>query len=112
MKDLAGNNEDPECHNRDLICLTKGHSQKPAPKQQRTQQTNKCLENQANRKQASQVTCLSTNWKFRVEKKTKRDSGTFEILLIINVYQETNFNNANLTLLHKQRQSILGGNQS
>ena len=42
MKDLAGNNEDPERHNRDLVCLTKGDSQKPAPKQQRTQQTNKC----------------------------------------------------------------------
>ena len=84
------------------------------PKQQKTQQTNKCSEFQANRKKISKVTCLFTNWKFRVEKKRKRESGTFGILLIINnVYQEAIFNNANLTLLHTQgKKKNPAGNKS
>ena len=51
MKDLTHNSEDPECHNKDFVCLNKDHSQKNAQNNKKpNKQTNAQNSKQTERK--------------------------------------------------------------
>ena len=55
MKDLTHNSEDPECHNKDFVCLNKDHSQKNA-------QNNKKPNKQTNAQNSKQTERKSLKW--------------------------------------------------